>query len=69
MCSHLKVSSYFDCLGWVLMILTFVMQFTLILGKSSSNVWKFDEGASLPLNATAQQKATNVYSSVSTLYM
>lgn len=51
------------------MILTFVMQFFLTLGKSSTNVWKFDEGASLPLNATAQHKATNVYSSVSRLYM
>lgn len=50
------------------MIITFVMQFTLTLGESSSNVWKFAEGTSLPLNATAWHKATKVYASVPTLH-
>lgn len=46
------------------MIITFVVQFTLTLGKSSSDVRKLDEGTSLPPNATARHKATNACASV-----
>lgn len=55
--------------GWMLIIITFTVQFTLTLGKSGSNVWKFDEGTSLSLNGTAWHKATNVYASVPALRM
>lgn len=55
--------------GWMLIIMTFIVQFALTLGKSSSNVWKFDERTSLSLKGTAEHKATNVYASLLTLHM